>query len=600
MKLKKVLKVSLIVELFFTLCTMAYSRAGGGGGGGFSGGGSSSFSSSSSSFSGGGSGEGGVGFLFFIFIILFFIFINKNKGGTLSQYNQYDPNNSKLKRRNKTPGRINFKVRNPEFNSTKFYTKVEKSFKEIQEAWEKQDLSEVRRYISDGVYQRFNVQFNMMKELDQKNIISQLNVLDLSIDRYEEDGDFDIIHVGILASINDSYKSKKYPYLNQGGYEKFIEYWSFIRKKGSEEYDLYESSNCPKCGAALAKDGGEVSKCEQCGVYTNRGEYDWVLSEITQIDDYISESSKSKLVKSDLENLIKSNDDFSVQLLEDKASNGFLQILTAEALKKPELMRRFISDNLYNELSNKKDYDKYFYNRLYLNSVDLINISEKDNKDILSVKIKYSFERVRIKNGRANKLDNFMNSKSKIITLERDKNVELAKGDLYSHSCPSCGGALGDTTDINCPFCDSLLTSTKYEWIITEIMSFNKYAQKKSAVAMNQGVVERSILNNLKDNNKLNDMILHNVLIVLYADKKLTSEERDFAISTAKKLGFNPKKLKTLSELAAHGRLALKIPVTEKDKNIVLEKMKKAMMVDGVVSKEEEAMIKEIESSYNN
>ena len=44
---------------------------------------------------------------------------------------------------------------------------------------------------------------------------------------------------------------------------------------------------------------------------------------------------------------------FQVQLLEDKASNGYMQMMTALVLKKPEIARRFVSDDLYNKLETQ-------------------------------------------------------------------------------------------------------------------------------------------------------------------------------------------------------------------------------------------------------
>ena len=47
--------------------------------------------------------------------------------------------------------------------------------------------------------------------------------------------------------------------------------------------------NCPKCGSPLGDNMGEVSKCDHCGTITNKGDYDWVLAEITQMGDYLEE-----------------------------------------------------------------------------------------------------------------------------------------------------------------------------------------------------------------------------------------------------------------------------------------------------------------------
>jgi len=163
---------------------------------------------------------------------------------------------------------------NPTFNVETFKAKVKQAFLQIQEAWMLKDMGKVRKYISDGMYQRLNIQFKMMNILDQKNIIENLLVKNIVIDKIENDGHFDIIHVAVRASIVDKFVSGKYPMFNSGGAEEFVEYWSFIRRKGIAESDLYNTQNCPKCGAELPKNAGDVSQCAYCKTITNLGDYD--------------------------------------------------------------------------------------------------------------------------------------------------------------------------------------------------------------------------------------------------------------------------------------------------------------------------------------
>ena len=120
-----------------------------------------------------------------------------------------------------------------------------------------------------------------------------LKIISTIIDKYEKDGEYDVIHVGIMADITDVFTCKKYPSLNEDASERFIEYWSFIRKKGNESNDIYSKNNCPKCGSPLGDNMGEVSKCEHCGTITNKGDYDWILAEITQMSDYLDEQTIS-------------------------------------------------------------------------------------------------------------------------------------------------------------------------------------------------------------------------------------------------------------------------------------------------------------------
>ena len=331
---------------------------------------------------------------------------------------------------------------NPSFNVDAFKEKVKQAFIQIQEAWMLKDMAKVRKYISDGMYQRLNIQFKMMNILDQKNTIENLLVKNIVIDKIKTDGKFDIIHVAIMASIVDKFVSGKYPMFNSGGSEEFVEYWTFIRRKGVAETDLYTTQNCPKCGAELPKNAGDVSQCTYCKTITNLGDYDWILAEITQADDYInsySKASKESALAEEVNELEKANTDFSIQNIEDKASNGYLQIITAMALKDATIMRRFVTDELYERLSHFEEAN-IVYNRIYLNDVTLIGAHQTDNKNILSVAIRSSYQRVMLNEGKATLLDSMVLSKTEVVLMSRDVNPGESKGSLYAHSCPTCGG----------------------------------------------------------------------------------------------------------------------------------------------------------------
>ena len=102
----------------------------------------------------------------------------------------------------------------------------------------RQELSAVRKWISDGVYQRFNTQFIMMKQIEQVNEISDINIQQVFMDDVESDGNYDIIHVGIRYSMYDAFTSNKFKQLNDGGPLQALEFWSFIKKSGVKEKDL--------------------------------------------------------------------------------------------------------------------------------------------------------------------------------------------------------------------------------------------------------------------------------------------------------------------------------------------------------------------------
>ncbi|MFA5780893.1 MAG: TIM44-like domain-containing protein [Bacteroidales bacterium] len=569
-----------------------YARAGGGGG---------------SSGGSGGDGGGLIGILIYIifmipfpwnFVVIGLIILlgwwgnKKNKQQTV--LNQLPMANMMDKQKVIT----NYMQQNPTFDVETFKAKVKQAFIQIQEAWMLKDMGKVRKYISDGMYQRLNIQFKMMNILDQKNIIENLLVKNIIIDKIEYDGRFDIIHAAIHASIVDKFISSKYPQLNSGGTEEFVEYWSFIKKRGIKEANLFDSQNCPKCGAELPKNAGDVSQCSYCKTITNLGDYDWILSEMTQADDYIGvhpKASKESALAIKVNELVKSDEDFSIQNIEDKASNGYLQIITANTLKDSTIMRRFVSDELYERLSHFNE-DNIVYNRIYLNDVTLIGASQSDNKNILSIAIKSSYQRVMLKDGKATLLDSMVLSKTETVLMSRDVNHGLSKGSLYAHSCPSCGGPVKDTIDTKCQYCEAELNSTKNEWIITDILGVseyrNYYQENKDDFVASIGIDKIESLYDVRD------YAFNNVLVVMAANGKFELQELDMAQKLAKKWGYKVDRIQPMFDMAKNGSLIIRMPEDQKKRQKIFKLMEKAAAIDGMVSAEEKQLLENVKQQY--
>lgn len=593
----KILRFLGFFLIFLLLTGEVWARAGGGGGdyGG----------------SGGGSGDGDIVNIIFhlmmllpfpyniivIGIILVLVFYSRKKVKQQSVINKLpSPTNFNVKTRNFSA----FVSRNPDFNQEAFKQKVATAFIQVQKAWSAKDISGVRKYISDGVYQRFNTQFKMMNLLEQTNVLEDIQIKSIQIDRAEIDGNYDVLHVAVYASVRDKFISKKYPEFNSGGYEEFVEYWSFIKKNGVEGKDLYSTNNCPNCGAELPPNAGELSRCPFCKTITNLGDYDWVLAEITQADDYIYSNtrvSKTANLHQNIHQILASDSDFSVQLIEDKASNAFLQIHTAFVLQDPKIMRRFVSDTLYEKLCKMIPQNQVVYNRLFLNDVTLITAAQKDDTHLLMVAVKASYQRIMPTERSAVKVDPAMVSRTEIIYLQRKIGASKPQGSLYAHDCPKCGAPLGDTIDTSCSYCGATLNSPEHEWIIADIQdvaNYNFYA-KQYADTVIAGVNPEKI-DDLLD---IRDYAFNNVLIMIAADGVFEQAEMDFAYKLAKKLGYSVSKVQPMVDMAKSQRLVLRMPQQAKQQTKVYKLMLKAAKIDNNLAKQESDLLESIKTNYS-
>ena len=501
---------------------------------------------------------------------------------------------------NRVKGFDKFIRNNPDFDEESFKNNVKTAFLDIQDAWQNQDLSRVRKFISDGVFQRFNTQFKMMKLLQQTNKIENIKIKNIYIDKVESDGLYDLVHTAVHASISDHFISRLDSSLNSGGNEEFVEYWSFLKKRGKKRKDIYNSDSCPNCGSPLPEDMGEVSRCESCGTLTNSGEYDWVLSEITQADDYISahpKLAKSENLTEKIRKIINENDDFAVQLVEDKASNGYLQILTAVACKDPSIMRRFVSDKVFNDINIDETGLITAYNRIYLNDVFLVGVSEESNKNILHIAVKSSYQRIEIdNNNKIRKIDGAVVSRTEVVFMSRDKNAAESKGSLYAHSCPNCGAPVENSLSINCSYCGSIMNSTSTEWIITDLMSLHSYNEWRSSNKSDMSYsVDTGLIDKLYD---VRDFAFNNVMLVIAADGVYAEEEKKFAEDLAEKWGYSVEKLQPFFAMARNSQLVIRMPDDLKKQKKIFKLMKKAAESDQNISNEEQKLLDYIRSEY--
>ncbi len=566
--------------------------AGGGGGGG------------SSSSGGGGGGLGAILYLLYLIpfpwnvvtiggLVVFSLFTRKKVRAVsglnkIASFDTVDATEAEIP--------ADFMQRNPQFTKETFTAKVETAFMAIQDAWMKMDLKGVRKWITDGVWQRFNTQFLMMQTIGQKNTMSNIEIQKIVIADVQQDGNYDIIDVGIHFTMLDNFVTEKFPQLNTEGFLENVEYWTFIRKSGVAEKDMFHSENCPSCGAPLPKNMGEVGKCESCGVITTLGDYDWVLSEITQSADYANDNNKldkNGKLTNQIRLAMQRDSDFSVQFLEDKASNAYMQILAAQVTRKPERMRRFVGGDLFEKLSEEnKNAAPFAFNRLYLNNVTLMDFYQKEGKDNMVVGFKRTAQKVSLADGKISLVDYAMYTSNEIMILSRDMGAGQPKGSLYAHSCPSCGGPVGDTLDLKCGYCGAELNSTKNEWIITGLMDGLQY----SALAEEQQLplVTHVGIKDLDPLFKVRDYAMNNVMMIIFADGKMEDAEFAFAIKLSKKLGYDSKKITGFVELGKNRQLTLRLPEDRRSAQKVYDIMVKAAHADGRIQDEEKVILDDV------
>jgi predicted lipid-binding transport protein (Tim44 family)/DNA-directed RNA polymerase subunit RPC12/RpoP len=495
----------------------AFARAGGGGGGhggggrggGFGGGGFAvGYGGGGVPVYGPGGGGGGFGFILLIlFIVLVVYFFNRRNssgdvrdrsdasGGNVDDASIGSASSSSL---DLTPPTGHGEDLNDRSHSdsvaahtqnilnqttlVEFQGKVQTAFLTIQEAWSKQDLSAMRRFVSDGVHQRFAAQFTMMKLLEQVNPITDVTIERLRVVRAVHEGAYECVDVMIQASADDQFICRKFPNLNSpGGRESFSEVWSFIRRADHRAADIFHSELCPKCSAPLTDKLLETARCPYCNSQINNGEFDWVLSEITQIEDYghsLATAMGLTLLSSSAVREIQNQDaQFSIHVVEDRASNVLMQILIGLALRDLKRVQKFMTAQAFSETTQQLSVQRWVYNRLFMNAVEVLSLVFDEPAGLVraQVAIRYSFHQIDLDTvSRWVREPEVFDQATQILTMVRAPQVDRAhggseKGSVFAGSCPACAAPITDNLALVCSYCGSHFNDPKLDWVIESV-----------------------------------------------------------------------------------------------------------------------------------
>ncbi|MBR3720460.1 MAG: TIM44-like domain-containing protein [Clostridia bacterium] len=165
------------------------------------------------------------------------------------------------------------------FSEAKFKAKVDNVYIKLYTGVMKQDLENIRHFLSDEVYEKYN---NKIKKLQEANVIQvydELNVSDTNIINIEEFEDRFEITVRLLTKYLDyriAKDTKKFISGNRDVREEKYVTLRFSKIKNAKA--LGNARKCTGCGANI--DLNKNGVCEYCGsVYILR-DYDWMLEEI--------------------------------------------------------------------------------------------------------------------------------------------------------------------------------------------------------------------------------------------------------------------------------------------------------------------------------
>ncbi len=477
------------------------------------------------------------------------------------------------------------KSRDPAFTTSSLIEKTKTAFLEIQQAWSDQDLSKVRRFISDGVNERFTIQIEMQKKQNIRNRMSDVQVLGTDIVSIESDAHFDSIHLKITAKAKDSDENlatgKK---IRDNFSGTFVEYWSFLRKPGAHTLagkGLVEGV-CPNCSAPLKL--SDTGSCSYCDAVITSGEYDWVLTEITQSVEWSTASNPSKIPG--YTGMIAADPGFNLQTVEDTASVIFWRYIRsyfdgrADSVKK--LATEAYSDSLSESLEKTTDGTSHlFFAEAAVGAVEVQGITEGVDFDRIQVLIKWSASNSWIDNDGKSKRGGPKTIRPQIFTLLRKHGIKtLAATQLNSAHCPGCGAPYTGSDSGSCDYCGRPLNDGSGAWVLESIDPFSSSRINAAGFSPISGAATVS-----------SDILLMAMASTMYADGVLDDKETAMLDSFATQHGISSQQLTAIINTVKQPDAQLPRPANTGEAMEVLKAMVRMSLADGRIDDSEKTLL---------
>jgi hypothetical protein len=571
----------------------AWARAGGGqhytGGGGGGGGGG---------FGGGGGGDGD-GIVFLLYLVLRYpkigvpVLIVVVVASVIKHMRNPDRTTSRAVKRLEhipfmaRPDLGSLRARDPGFDESRFLERVKAAEAKVQEAWRRGEMKPVRSLLSDGLMRRLDTQLSLMRRFGTRNITADHHVFSARIHAADYDDHFDTLHVAIEAAIRDLDVPASLSFdealarAEKAPQQRYTEIWSFLRRPGARSSDALEalSGKCPSCGASL--ESGAVTRCDHCQALVNSGQYDWVLAEITQVEEWRPRSTGRV---QGLDRLAAKDPGFNRQAAEDRASYLFWRWIEALATGSAKPLAKVALSLLKQEISQLTKNGPRPLHKVAVGGVDLLacETDTGDGRDRYHVKVLWSS--ASSEKGRPAHQAN-------VLTMSRKSDVEV-KATGFAHArCPECHGPLEENDSPSCDYCGAALDAGDADWVLHAVIqpeAFTLAAMGNGREAAGEIPVVIPDMGSLRERT----LLLMRMAAVVMADGVVTKAERKLLKNAAKRWQVS---FDAIAPILA-GETDAGMVTTMRPSNPVafLKGLISAALVDGRVDKKEERLLLDI------
>ena len=174
----------------------------------------------------------------------------------------------------------------PAFDAPAVEAWISNLYIQMQQCWEKKDITSLRPYLSNVFYEQSERQLDAHRRAGNTNYIVNPTVLGVKLLGYRQENGMDVLVAEVRARIIDYTLNDATGELIRGSRtaEKFMRYgWELVRPTGqtSRRPGELETVTCPHCGAPV--NINQSAQCEYCGSVLTVSDHDFVLNSIVGI-----------------------------------------------------------------------------------------------------------------------------------------------------------------------------------------------------------------------------------------------------------------------------------------------------------------------------
>lgn len=506
--------------------------------------------------------------------------------------------------------------RDPDFDINAFYSRCCDAFRRIQAAWCAQDLSTVRPFISDGIAERFSLQFDEQRDMGERNQMDRTAIHRMSVAAVQSGPVFDVLSVRIVASAVDYYVSLQSGRRLRGSTkpQEFVEVWSWLRRRGVKTRTgngLIEG-NCPNCGALVELN--QWSNCKHCGALLRSGEYDWVLAEITQECEWRMPTGPVPGVAE----LREVDPEFNLQAMEDRASVVFWRWAAAQRLGNVAPLWKVADEQWCQQEQTRLDRiardgngSRRYVGQCAVGSVEIVGILHEEGVHRALVEVRWSGRHFRSMSGYAPQPEGTEVLARTMFVFEREAWVRTdADKSLSSAHCPSCGAPESGEASDACAFCGTTANRTRLGWVLVGMHDWQSPAARKyrARLAALKGdlaeleatrEVEKAVVSEVgrrwrPENHEAPAELLAWAAQTLRADPSADGLEAALLRDVAARYGVPDETLDRIVTSARLGLVEVSLPEDREEARHWLEEMAAIAVADGRINRVEERMLRKL------